>query len=160
MLECHDKRIPKLKHREKCAILSTLLNVMVQSYLAVPKLCKDSNSMICCWMYLIKNILNVYAIHWVLEYKFNALPVERSNTVECLLRYHGVSYNQPNDCLLNCLFRRRWNKTLKLRITGLCARNSPVNGDFPTQRASNAENVSILWRHHGPYISRTLIMPY
>ena len=26
--------------------------------------------------------------------------------------------------------------------------NSPVPGEFPTQRASNAENVSIWWRHH------------
>ena len=24
----------------------------------------------------------------------------------------------------------------------------PVTGDFPTQRASNAVNVSIWWRHH------------
>ena len=28
--------------------------------------------------------------------------------------------------------------------------NSPVTGEFPTQRASNAENVSIWWRHHVP----------
>ena len=27
--------------------------------------------------------------------------------------------------------------------------NSPVTGEFPAQRASNAENVSIWWRHHG-----------
>ena len=27
--------------------------------------------------------------------------------------------------------------------------NLPVAGDFPAQRASNAENVSIWWRHHG-----------
>ena len=39
-------------------------------------------------------------------------------------------------------------KTLKLRVTGLCAGNSPVTGEFPAQRASNAENVSIGWRHH------------
>ena len=39
-------------------------------------------------------------------------------------------------------------KTSKLRVTGLCARNSPVTGEFPAQRASNAENVSIWWRHH------------
>ena len=26
---------------------------------------------------------------------------------------------------------------------------SPVTGEFPTQRASNAENVSTWWRHHG-----------
>ena len=29
----------------------------------------------------------------------------------------------------------------KLRVTGLCAWNSPVTGEFPTQRASNAKNV-------------------
>ena len=32
--------------------------------------------------------------------------------------------------------------------TGLHERNSPVTGKFPSQRASNAENVSIWWRHH------------
>ena len=28
------------------------------------------------------------------------------------------------------------------------AGNSPVTGEFPSQMASNAENVSIWWRHH------------
>ena len=37
----------------------------------------------------------------------------------------------------------------KLRVTGLCEGNSPVTGEFPSQRASNAENVSIWWRLHG-----------
>ena len=60
----------------------------------------------------------------------------------------GVSNHQPHDCLLNDLFRRRSKKTSKLRGTGLCAGNSPVTGEFPAQRASNAENVSIWWRHH------------
>ena len=60
----------------------------------------------------------------------------------------GVSNHQPHDCLLNRLFRRRSKKTSKLRVTGLCAENSPVTGEFPAQRASNAENVSIWWRHH------------
>ena len=53
-----------------------------------------------------------------------------------------------NQCWLNGLFRRRSNKTSKLRVTGLCAGNSPVTGEFPAQMASNAENVSIWWRHH------------
>ena len=44
--------------------------------------------------------------------------------------------------------RRRSQKTSKLPVTGLCAGNSPVTGEFPAQRASNAENVSICWRHH------------
>ena len=29
-----------------------------------------------------------------------------------------------------------------------CAGNSRVTGEFPAQRTSNAENVSIWWRHH------------
>ena len=44
--------------------------------------------------------------------------------------------------------RRRSKKTPKLRVTGLCEGNSPVTGEFPGQRASNAESVSIWWRHH------------
>ena len=39
-------------------------------------------------------------------------------------------------------------KTWKLRVNGLCAGNSPETGEFPAQMASNAENVSIWWRHH------------
>ena len=62
--------------------------------------------------------------------------------------HDGVSNHQPHDCLLNRLFRRRSMKTSKLCVTGLCAGNSPVTGEFPAQRVSNAENVSIWWRHH------------
>ena len=46
------------------------------------------------------------------------------------------------------VYRARSKKTLKLRVTGLCAGNSPETVEFPTQMASNAENVSIWWRHH------------
>ena len=53
--------------------------------------------------------------------------------------------------LLTRLFRRRSKKTSKLRVTGLCAGNSPGTGEFPTQMASNVENVSIWWRHHVCY---------
>ena len=51
----------------------------------------------------------------------------------------GVLNHQPRDCLLNRIFRRRSKKTPKLRVTGLCAGNSPVTGEFPAQRAINAE---------------------
>ena len=61
----------------------------------------------------------------------------------------GVSNHQPHDCLINCLSRRRSKKTSKLRVTGLCEGNSPVTGELPAQRASNAESVFIWWRHHG-----------
>ena len=39
-------------------------------------------------------------------------------------------------------------KKSKLRVTGLCEGNSPVTREFPSLRASNAENVFISWRHH------------
>ena len=61
---------------------------------------------------------------------------------------NGVSNHQPRACLLNRLFTRRSKETSKLCVTGLCGGNSPVTGEFPAQRASNAENVSIWWRHH------------
>ena len=57
----------------------------------------------------------------------------------------GVSNHQPHDRLLKRLFRRRSRK--KLRVTGFCESNSPMTGEFPAQRSSNAENVSIWWRH-------------
>ena len=60
----------------------------------------------------------------------------------------GISNHQPHDCLLNCLFRCRSKKISNLRVTGLCVGNSPVPGEFPAQITSNAENVSIWWRHH------------
>ena len=62
--------------------------------------------------------------------------------------HNSVSNHQPHHRLLNRLFRRRSKKTSKLRVTGLCVGNSPGTGEFPAQMASNAENVSIWWRHH------------
>ena len=66
--------------------------------------------------------------------------------------HHSVSNHQPHDCLLNRLFRRRSKKISKLSVTGLCAGKSSETGEFPAQMASNAENVSIWWRHHVRWI--------
>ena len=46
------------------------------------------------------------------------------------------------------VYSERSKKTSKLRVTGICAGNSPVPDECPAQMASNAENVSIWWRHH------------
>ena len=73
------------------------------------------------------------------------------NEIALQWRYNGrdsVSNHQPHDYLLNRLVRRRLKKTSKLRVTGPCAGNSPGTGEFPAQMASNAEIVSIWWRHH------------
>ena len=74
------------------------------------------------------------ALLWALQWRHNGLD--------------GVSNHQPHHCLLSRLFGRRSKKTSKLRVTGLCAGNSPVPGEFLAQMASNAENVFSWWRHH------------
>ena len=63
--------------------------------------------------------------------------------------HDGVSNHQPHDCLNNRVFRRRSKVTSKFRVTGLCEGNSPVPGEFPAQKASNAQTVSTWWRHQG-----------
>ena len=54
----------------------------------------------------------------------------------------GVSNHQPRDCLLNRLFKAQIQKNIK------APRHWPLWGEFPAQKASNAENVSIWWRHN------------
>ena len=51
----------------------------------------------------------------------------------------SVSNHQPHNYLLNRSCGRISKKTSKLRVTGLCAGNSPVIGEFPAQRASNGK---------------------
>ena len=57
----------------------------------------------------------------------------------------GVS---PHDCLPKRLIRRRSKKSSKLRVTCLGEGSWPLTGEFPAQRARNAEKVSMWWRHH------------
>ena len=45
-------------------------------------------------------------------------------------------------------FQAQIKENIKVCVTGLCEGNSPVTGEFPSQRASNAENVSIWWCHY------------
>ena len=39
-------------------------------------------------------------------------------------------------------------KKPKLLVSGLCAGNPPVTGEFPAQMANNEDNISIWSRHH------------
>ena len=73
--------------------------------------------------------------------------------------HDGISNHQPCDCLLSRLIRRKSKKTLKLHVTGLCAGNSPVIGEFPAQMASNAEYVSVWWSHHEKLFQLNKVTP-
>ena len=60
---------------------------------------------------------------------------------------NGISNHQPHDCLLNRLFKAQIKENIKAsRHWPLCG---DFTGEFPAQMASNTENVSIRWRHHG-----------
>ena len=71
---------------------------------------------------------------------------------------HGVSNHRRIHCLINCWYRPRSKKISKLRVTGLCAWNSPVTGEFPTQKASNAENDLITSSWRIPFLSVLLLL--
>ena len=60
---------------------------------------------------------------------------------------HGVSNHQRLNCLLKCLFKHRAKETSKLRVTDLREGNPPGTNGCLSQRAINAENVFIWWRH-------------
>ena len=58
--------------------------------------------------------------------------------------HHGVTNHRQLDCLFNGLFRVIIKKTSKLRIEG------PLFGktsEFPSQRTSNAQRISVSLRH-------------
>ena len=104
--------------------------------------------------YFIKNQMaiilfpeNTITIHYFLDYSVykNSIGITmhwRQNERD------GVSNHQRLDCVLKRLFRRRSTKTSKLHPTGVCKGNPSVTGGFPSQKASDTENVFIRWRHH------------
>ena len=101
--------------------------------------------------------------HWC-SFPNGSAWLELDESAEALpWRHNGpndVSNHQPRECLLNRLFGHKSKKTWKLRVTGLCAGNSPETGEFPAQMASNAENISIWWRHHGESVTPPIMNIY
>ena len=107
---------------------------------------------------------------YVLELKRNidiSLVWIKSVTIKCIYRaqsplqwrhngYDDVSNHQHHHCLLNLLYRRRSKKTSKLRVTGLCAGNSPETGDTSylllfTSPANQYHDDAIQWKHFPRY---------
>ena len=68
-----------------------------------------------------------------------------------------ISNSLNIDFIHGDIHGRSCKKTSKLCVTGLCAGNSSGTGEFPAQMASNAENVSIWWRHHAYAISHKIV---
>ena len=78
--------------------------------------------------------------------------VIRRNVKDHITRQKGldcVSNYQPHHWLLNRLFGCRSKKTSKLRVTGLCVRNSKGAGEF-LNKWPVTRKCSICWCHHAP----------
>ena len=83
----------------------------------------------------------IYPYYSVLLYshwgRIAPVPVQQYWKISLRWRHNGhdaVSNHQRLDCLLDCLLRHRSKKTSKLRITGLCAGNSPGPVNSPHKR--------------------------
>ena len=104
-----------------------------------------------------------HCCQWTNSKEYGWIPLHwRHNGRDC------VSSHQPQDCLLKRLFGRRSKETSKLRVTGLCAGNSPgpVNSPhkwpitwkmFPfddvimTSHVSCEEVYTIMWIFYGQH---------
>ena len=109
------------------------------------KLYNENQEMMKFTFYVLSSPLSVFW-YWCVCIKLTSMdrfpPMYRDFLNTLQWRHNGldvVSNHQPQDCLLNRLFRRRSKKAQKLRVTGLCAGNSPVTDEFPSQRASSSE---------------------
>ena len=87
--------------------------------------------------------------------------------------HDGVSNHQPHGCFLNRLLWRRSKKTSKLRVTGLCAGNSPgpVNSphkgrvtrkmfpfdDVIMRLRHFLQQVTVRWSHHVTSVDRVQV---
>ena len=82
-------------------------------------------------------ILSLFLSFFLPPTPLNSLLINHYPPIPLEWSHNGrdsVSNHQPDDCLFNRLFRRRSKKTSKLRVTGLCAGNSPGTDEFPAQR--------------------------
>ena len=96
----------------------------------------------CCWKLAMirqwSGVLPPYAESFRTQHMFSISIQWRHN------EHDGATNHQPHECLLKVRIKENIKAPRHWPLWG----NSSVSGEFPAQRASNAENVSIWWRHH------------
>ena len=132
----------------------SIVNVICIQY----SICVENLNVYCGKTSMRKNYIYYFFSGW-LAYRKSVWP-EWCHVDQLEWRHnerHIVSNHIHLDCLPNVffvfIFRRKSKNTSKLRVTGLCEGNPLVSGGFPLQRGSNAEQVSIWWRHHAILIN-------
>ena len=108
-------------------------------------------------------ICTVYQIFLKCYQSFNIVLTRDEFKFPLVTRKVCVSlqpFIRNSPCVFPMLLFQRSKKTSKLCVTGLCAGNSPGTSEFPAQMASNAENVSIWWRHHAELRCHEVLTPF
>ena len=130
--------IESLSSKYVCTFLFLMINTGIISWWKETEFCDSAH------LFAHRNNVEIVFNTWRIQ-----CTSQKRNSLQW--RHNGrdsVSNHRCPNCLLNRLFRHRSKKTPKIRVTGLCEGNSPLTGEFPAQKSSNAENVSIWWRHH------------
>ena len=96
-----------------------------------------------------ENEIDIFSVI-ILFIIFSLMPnrIINTQTITLQWRHNGhdsVSNHQPHDCLLNINSDADQRKHQNLRVTGLCAGNSPGTGEFPVQMASYQVNAQPLF---------------
>ena len=103
----------------------------------------------------------IFYIHFVIFYR--AVVTDNEKIVRMWLpRRHRSHYDDVSWtlCILKSPINQKFvwqltpnpnKETSKSALLAHCAENSPVTGEFPAQRASDAEKASTWGRHHQPW---------
>ena len=106
-----------------CIEASILLNLFL--WVSINTAVADNDG----WIHAYVWTINLTKLAHIFHFLDNIFLFGERYLIYSLQRRHngcdGVSNQQPHDCLLRRLFRRRSKKTSKLCVTGLCAANSP-----------------------------------
>ena len=85
--------------------------------------------------------------HWLKGLRQCQIIVVRQGPVRSH-EHHAISDHKPPKCLFDSLCRLTSKKHHRSTLLALCEGNPSATSGFPSQCMSNAESVSILWRHY------------
>ena len=135
-----------------CVYVVTCMEIEEYIYIRSPSWHSD---LVACVNCILRTKIDIIYIWIRLEaHGYNFLSL-RYHCNSVIMRAMASQITSPTIVYSTVYSRRRSKKTSKLCVTDLCEGNSPVTGEFPAQRASNARNVSIWWRHHALYVCNT-----
>ena len=94
----------------------------------------------------------------VLNKMSSNIPQKVADPLQWRYEHHGVSNHRQLNCLLDTSFvLRPKGESEACTLQALCKSIPLVAGGSPSQKANNAEIVSMPWRHHAHVVSKALL---